>query len=87
MTGTYDSNSGRSAALRRWAFEDDPAAATAPARNGFRARFERLVDPDGTLPPDERERRADRLLRAHMIDLAARKRAKRAAAALARRPQ
>ena len=26
-----------------------------PARQGFQARFERLADPDGTLPEEERE--------------------------------
>lgn len=83
----YDSNSGRSAALRRWAFEPDPQAATAKARAGFLARFERQVDPDGTMPVEERQRRAEQLMRAHMIDLARKRAAKRAAAKLARRPR
>jgi hypothetical protein len=43
---------------------------TSAARKGFAARFERQVDPDGTLPPDERQRRAQAALRAHMQDLA-----------------
>lgn len=84
---TYDETSGRSAALRRWAFEPDPKSATAKARAAFRARFERQVDPDGTMPVDERERRADQLMRAHMIDLARKRSAKRAADQLARRPR
>jgi hypothetical protein len=41
------------------------------ARRGFRDRFLRLVDPEGLLNPVEREVRADRLLRAHMLALAA----------------
>ena len=41
------------------------------ARRGFRDRFLRLGDPDGLLNPVEREVRADRLLRAHMLALAA----------------
>ena len=41
------------------------------ARRGFRARFTRLVDPDGLLDPVERDVRADRLQRAHMLELAA----------------
>jgi hypothetical protein len=41
------------------------------ARRGFRDRFLRLVDAEGLLNPVEREVRADRLLRAHMLALAA----------------
>lgn len=36
----------------------DPTAHTAPARRAFLDRFEREVDPDGTLPEQERLRRA-----------------------------
>ena len=36
----------------------------------FLARFERQVDPDGTLPPNERARRAQYALRSHMASLA-----------------
>jgi hypothetical protein len=43
-----------------------------PAHRGFRARFERLVDPEGTLDPAERAIRADRARRAYMLTLAAR---------------
>jgi hypothetical protein len=66
------SNSDRAsvAALTRHAF-GDTVAATAPARAGFRAKFERQVDPDNRLTPEERSRRADRLMRAHMLKLAA----------------
>jgi hypothetical protein len=49
---------GRALAHHRWAHETDRAAATAPARAGFLAKFERQVDPDGILDPDERARRA-----------------------------
>ncbi len=38
---------------------------TAPARAAFHARFEREVDPDGILDPDERARRADHARKAH----------------------
>jgi hypothetical protein len=34
------------------------------------ARFEKQVDPDGTLDPVERARRADQAMRAHMARLA-----------------
>ena len=47
------------------------------ARRGFRARFTRLVDPDGILDPVERDVRADRLQRAHMLELAAKSAAAR----------
>lgn len=43
-----------------------------PAHRAFRARFERLVDPEGLLDPAERSIRADRARRAHMLSLAAR---------------
>ncbi len=57
------------AANTRWAHED-PVAGTKAAREGFSARFLKQVDP--TLPPAERQRRADRLMRAHMQRLAQR---------------
>jgi hypothetical protein len=57
----------RIAAAERWARTPDRVAATAPARHGLRARFEREVDPDGALSEAERLRRADQLLRAHMM--------------------
>jgi hypothetical protein len=43
---------------------------TAPARAAFLDRFEREVDPDGTLPPDERARRAEHARKAYFLDLA-----------------
>jgi hypothetical protein len=55
-------------------------AATQPARDGFMNRFRRQADPDGLLPHDERERRATQLMKAHMADLADKRRKKRAAA-------
>jgi hypothetical protein len=59
----------RRAALIRWAHEDG-VAGTAKARTAFLARFEREVDPEGVLDPDERERRAARARRVYMADLA-----------------
>jgi hypothetical protein len=56
---------------------------TAPAREAFLARFEREVDPAGTLSPAERARRADAARRLHMSRLAyrsVRSRSKRKAA-------
>lgn len=47
-----------------------PAELTAAASRGFEERFRRLVDPDGTLSPDERDRPATAAKRAHMLTLA-----------------
>lgn len=55
------------ASAERWAREPDRVAATAPARAGLRAKFEREVNPNGGLSPDEVGRRADLLRRAHML--------------------
>lgn len=60
----------RIAASERWAREPDRTAATAPARAGLLARFEREVDPDGTLSPHERAKRADSARRAFYTRLA-----------------
>lgn len=78
--------SARIAAAERWGRTPDRAAATAPARAGLRARYVAEADPDCTLDPAERERRADHLMRAHMLRMslrakAARRRAREAAAA------
>lgn len=62
---------GRIGGLTAWA-RNDPGVLLGPAHRAFRLRFERLVDPDGTLPEHERQARADRALRAHMLGLAAR---------------
>jgi len=43
-----------------WARTPDRSARTRPAREAFLRRFEQEVDPDGTLPPQERRQRAKR---------------------------
>lgn len=69
----------RAAAASRWGRCADRSEATAPARAGLRARFEREADPEGTLSPSEREYRADQLLQAHMLRMSiAAKKARRA---------
>lgn len=50
----------------------DSRELTAPARRAFLDRFERQVDPDGTLEPEERQRRADAARRAYFTGLALR---------------
>ena len=49
------------AALLTWLrdYARDRYLATRPAREGFYAKFEREVDPDGTLRPRERAKRAE----------------------------
>jgi hypothetical protein len=53
-----------------WANTHDRSARTAPGRKAFLARFEKQVDPDGTLQPAERARRAEQAMKAHMARLA-----------------
>ena len=54
---------------------------TQPARDAFLARFEREVDPDCQLPPEERVRRAEHLRKAYFTRLAMKSaRARRSAA-------
>ena len=68
---------GRIGAHESWARTDDRAARTAPARQRFMERFEREVDPDGTLAPAERERRAEHARKAYFARLAAKSAATR----------
>ncbi len=58
------------AAHESWAQTPDRTARTAPARRALMARFERQVDPDGTLPPAERAIRAEHARKAYFARLA-----------------
>ena len=60
----------RAAAHTRWA-KDDPRAAMAEVRAKAREKLAREVDPDGTLPPAERERRVDALQKAQFARMQA----------------
>jgi hypothetical protein len=62
----------RVAAEISWARTRDRAARTRPAREAFLQRFERQVDPNGTLPPEKRRQRAEHAKRAYMLQLAKR---------------
>ena len=55
------------AAAERWGRTPDRTAATAAAREGRRAKLAHEIDPTGSLPPQEVERRVDQLMRAHML--------------------
>lgn len=58
------------AAHESWARTSDRTARTAAARRTYRASFESVVDPDGTLDPAERSLRAEHAYKAHMMRLA-----------------
>jgi hypothetical protein len=61
----------RIAANTRWAKEPDRAAATRPARDAMRAKFVRMVDPEGKITdPVELERRVASARKAHYLALA-----------------
>lgn len=62
----------RAHAHKRWAKTPDRTAATAPARAAFLDRFEREVDPDGTLDPQTRAKLAESAKKAYFAQLAAR---------------
>jgi hypothetical protein len=53
-----------------WAKVHDPKAHTEPGRRAFLDRFDREVDPDGVLPPEERQRRAAHARKAYFLRLA-----------------
>lgn len=78
----------RVAAHTSWANTTDPSARTAPGRAAAHAallnRFDREVDPDGTLPPDVRARRAEHARKAYFTRLALRSAQSRRRAAAAR---
>lgn len=61
----------QAAAHLSWANTASPAARTEPGRRAFLDRFEHQVDPDGSLSPDERTRRAKHARKAYFATLAA----------------
>lgn len=58
------------AAHTSWAITTDRSARTRNARAKFDERFEREVDPNGVLPPDERAKRAENARKAYFAALA-----------------
>ncbi len=52
----------------------DPRETTSKARQAFRDRFIKMVDPELVLQPAERERRAQSAMTAHMLKLSMRSR-------------
>lgn len=72
MTPEERSLRSRLAAHQSWAKTTDATARTAPARQAFGRRFEAEVDPDGTLDPEQRARRAESARKAYFTRLALR---------------
>jgi hypothetical protein len=60
----------RLAAATRWAHEPDRVQALEPARRGLLDKFEREVDPDRSLTPEERAKRAESARKAHYARMA-----------------
>jgi hypothetical protein len=58
------------AAHTSWANTPDRTARTAPARAAAEMRFERMVDPEGILPPEARSRMAESQRKAYFKQLA-----------------
>jgi hypothetical protein len=68
------SEAARIAAHTRWAHEADRSATARRGHDGLMARFEREVDPDGVLSPDERTKRVKNAQAAHMARMRAKRR-------------
>lgn len=69
LTPEQRSQRAKIAAHIRWS-KEDPAPNAARGQAGLTARFEREVDPDGTLPPAERARRVESARKAHFARMA-----------------
>jgi hypothetical protein len=70
MTPTERRLRSKLAAHKSWAHTENRSARTRAARQAFDARFERIVDPDGKLSPDERARRAQNARKEHFARMA-----------------
>jgi hypothetical protein len=70
LTPTERSLRGQIAAHDSWARTSDRSARTANARKAMLDKFEKQVDPDGTLPAAERAKRAEHARKAHFKRLA-----------------
>ena len=70
LTPVQRSQRGQIAAHTSWANTEDWSARTEPARAKFLERFERQVDPDGTLDPVMRAKRAEHARQAYFTKLA-----------------
>lgn len=65
----------------RWSKVEDRTAATKPGRDGLLRKFEREVDPDGTMDPGERAKRVENARKAFYAEMSRRSIAARRAKA------
>jgi len=79
------SDAARAMARLSWDMTPDRSARNAPACAAWAARFERQVDPEGVLPPNERAERAESARRAFYREMALRSAEVRRAKAAAKR--
>ena len=70
LTPAERSLRGQIAAHESWARTENRSARTEAARRAAEERFEREVDPDGTLTPAERTQRANHARKAYFARLA-----------------
>ena len=70
LTPSQRSQQARMAADKSWAYTVVPAERTEEARKSFLSRFDREVDPEGTLDPEIRRRLAHHAKRAHFRGMA-----------------
>lgn len=70
LTPAQRSLRARIASHASWAKTADPTARTRPGLDKFLERFENEVDPDRTLEPAERARRAEHARKAYFSSLA-----------------
>jgi hypothetical protein len=61
---------GKIGAHESWARTTDRSARTLPARRAAWERFEKLVDPEGKLPPAQRAQMAENARKAHFQRMA-----------------
>ena len=58
------------AALESWAQTPDRSARSRPGQDGLNAKFEREVDPDGVMSPEDKAKAVEAKRRAHFLRLA-----------------
>jgi|tagenome__1003787_1003787.scaffolds.fasta_scaffold14338321_1 hypothetical protein len=69
LTPAERSMRGQRAAHISWLNTEDRPARTEAARAGLQRSFEKQVDPEGTLAPEERAKRAESARKAHMLKM------------------
>ena len=70
LTPAERSLRGTLASYESWANTKDRTGRTAPGRAANLARFEKMVDPDGTMPPEARAKAAEAAKQAHFTRMA-----------------